>query len=171
MRRYVAFVFPPDRRDASWGVAFPDFPGCVATEDDFDAAVSAGAQALRLHVEGLLEDRVAIPEPRPLEAIRVDPEFVDDIAEAMIALVPLLPPRSAAERVTISLDRNLLRAIDHAAAARGLTRSRFLAEGAQAMLEAAPGEGAASASVAVKLGRPRRAAPRPKAERARRSRA
>lgn len=133
MRRYVALVHAGKR--GSYGVSFPDFPGCIAAEAGFEAAVESAARALRFHAEGMIEDGETIPGPRSLEQIRVDPEFADDLEGAIVALVPLLPPRGKPERVNVSLDSNLLAAIDRKATELGLTRSALLAEGARAMLE------------------------------------
>jgi len=47
--RYVSFIH---RTDASYGVSFPDFPGCVSVGDTVDEAVRLGREALAFHVEG-----------------------------------------------------------------------------------------------------------------------
>lgn len=132
MRRYIALL---DRNAfGDYGVAFPDFPGCTSAGKDLAEAADQAALALRLHVEGMMEDGEAIPEPRSAEELRkLMPDWFEDAA---IALVPLLPPRVGVERLNISLDRNLVREIDAAAKALGMNRSAFLAEGAQRLLEA-----------------------------------
>jgi predicted RNase H-like HicB family nuclease len=131
MRRYIALLHPD--ATGGYGVSFPDFPGCISGGDDLAEAADQAAQALRFHVEGMLEDGAPIPEPRSAEALRK--EKPDWFEGATIALVPLLPPRVGVERLNISLDRNLLREIDGAAKALGMNRSAFLASGAQRMLE------------------------------------
>jgi predicted RNase H-like HicB family nuclease len=133
MRRYIALL----DRDATggYGVAFPDFPGCVSAGNTLAEAADQAAQALRLHVEGMLDDGDAIPEPRTAEELKEAlPDWFEGIST--IVLVPLLPPRAGAERLNISLDRNLIREIDATAEAMGLNRSAFLARGAQQLLEA-----------------------------------
>ena len=132
MRRYVALL----HLDATggYGISVPDFPGCISAGNSMAEAADQGALALRLHVEGMMEDGEAIPEPRPAEALKkIKPDWFEG---ATIVLVPLLPPRIGAERLNISLDRNLVREIDAAAKALGMNRSAFLAEGAQRLLEA-----------------------------------
>lgn len=132
MRRYIALL----DHDAigGYGVAFPDFPGCVSAGKDLAEAADQGVLALRLHVEGMVEDGEAIPAPRSAEELRkLMPDWFED---AIIVLVPLLPPRIGAERLNISLDRNLVHEIDAAAKALGMNRSAFLGEGAQRLLEA-----------------------------------
>jgi predicted RNase H-like HicB family nuclease len=39
-----------------YGVVFPDFPGCVWLGADAETAVHQAAEALALHVQGILED-------------------------------------------------------------------------------------------------------------------
>jgi predicted RNase H-like HicB family nuclease len=138
MQRYIALVERQERKKGPlWGVAFPDFPGCVAVGDSYQEAVDSAAEALRFHVEGMLSDAMAIPEPRTLESVAADPEWGEDLRAAeLICLIPLLPPTQAPERVNISIDGGLLREIDSAAQALGSTRSGFLAEAARDRLEA-----------------------------------
>jgi len=132
MRRYVALLHPD--ATGGYGISLPDFPGCISAGDSMAEAADQGALALRLHVEGMMEDGEAIPEPRSAEVLkRLKPDWFEG---ATIVLVPLLPPRIGAERLNISLDRNLVREIDAAAKALGMNRSAFLAEGAQRLLEA-----------------------------------
>ncbi|MCY4269857.1 MAG: type II toxin-antitoxin system HicB family antitoxin, partial [Gammaproteobacteria bacterium] len=45
--RYVCFIH---WEGASYGVSFPDFPGCVAVGETLDAAVRQGCEALAFHV-------------------------------------------------------------------------------------------------------------------------
>ena len=85
--RYVSFIH---RDDAGYGVSFPDFPGCVSVGDTVDDAVRRGGEALAFHVEGLLGDGAAIPEPRSLDAIKDDPRLADWRYGAGFALIPLL---------------------------------------------------------------------------------
>jgi predicted RNase H-like HicB family nuclease len=133
VRRYVAFIHAGKKM--SWGLHFPDFPGCVTAESDLDRLVDSAAEALRFHVEGMSEDGEKIPEPRSLSEIRADPAFADEIHDAMAVLIPLLPARGRVVRVNVSLDEGTLTAIDQAAEARGMTRSAFVAEAARRAIE------------------------------------
>ena len=85
--RYVSFIH---WEDASYGVSFPDFPGCVAVGETLDAAVRQGCEALAFHVEGLIEDREPIPPPRTIEATTTNPDLVDWRDGADIVLITLL---------------------------------------------------------------------------------
>jgi predicted RNase H-like HicB family nuclease len=134
MSRYIALIHRGET--GSWGISFPDFPGCISAADrsSFQDIVDRGAQALRFHVEGLREAGMAIPEPRTIEDLRADPEFADDFADAIVTLVPLLPPRAKPIRINISIDSNLLLEIDAKAEQLGMNRSEFLAEAARSYM-------------------------------------
>lgn len=117
----------------SFGISFPDFPGCISTADTLDEAVQRGAQALAFHIEGMIEDSEAIPQPRSLAVLKADPGFAEDFADAVVAAVPIELPGKAV-RVNITMDEHLLQAVDRAAAAAGATRSGYLAEAARVKL-------------------------------------
>lgn len=113
--------------DSDYGVSFPDFPGVATAGMDLDDARRMAEEALAFHVEGMIEDGEAIPEPSSLEAIMSDPGNSDAVA----VLIPLRTPAKKAVRVNITLAEDLLRAIDAHAEAHGLTRSGFLARAAE----------------------------------------
>ncbi|AOG11369.1 MULTISPECIES: type II toxin-antitoxin system HicB family antitoxin [Rhizobium/Agrobacterium group] len=113
--------------DSDYGVSFPDFPGVATAGTDLDDARRMAEEALAFHVEGMIEDGEAIPEPSSLEAIMSDPGNSDAVA----VLIPLRTPAKKAVRVNITLAEDLLRAIDAHAEAHGLTRSGFLARAAE----------------------------------------
>lgn len=117
----------------SFGISFPDFPGCISTADTLDEVVQRGAQALALHIEGMIEDGETIPQPRSLAVLKADPDFTEDFADAIVAAVPIELPGKAV-RVNITMDEHLLQAVDRAAAATGATRSGYLAEAARVKL-------------------------------------
>jgi predicted RNase H-like HicB family nuclease len=122
-----ATYFPAviDRSASGFGVTFPDFPGLIANGATISEACLQAEQALALHVEGMVKDKDAIPAPSDIDAIEAV-EGADDVARVMIrADVP-----TKVERVLVSMDANLLRAIDAAAP----NRSAFLCEAARAHL-------------------------------------
>jgi predicted RNase H-like HicB family nuclease len=131
MRRYVGLIH---EGKSGYGISFPDFPGCISSARSIEAVVEKGAEALRFHVEGMIEDGEPIPPPSSAETLRANPEFGEDFAESIVVLIPMLPPRAKAIRLNVSLDEELVSAIDRAAGKVGLTRSGFLAEAARRML-------------------------------------
>ena len=65
----AAYIATLHEENGVIGVSFPDFPGCVTTAGDMSSAIERGAQALGLHVEGMIEDGEALPEPRSVERL------------------------------------------------------------------------------------------------------
>lgn len=72
-------------------ISFPDFPGCICSADSLDDAVRRGTRALGIHVKAMIEEGLAIPSPRSLAALRADPEFAEDFADA-VHMVPVELP-------------------------------------------------------------------------------
>ena len=117
-RTYLALL---DRAgDGSWGVRFPDLPGCVSAGDSIAEAAAAAREALALHLLGLHEDGAAIPAPREPDATK------PARGEVLIAVPAELP--GSLERVNITIDRALLEAADARAGEAGMTRSGYLAQ-------------------------------------------
>jgi predicted RNase H-like HicB family nuclease len=85
MASYIALVHKD--QGTSYGVSFPDVPGCIAAGDTFEEAVANAAEALAFHFEGMKADRETIPAPRTFEQLRRDPDFVEDSADAIVTMV------------------------------------------------------------------------------------
>src|SRR6516164_4572585 len=119
MRHYIGVVHKDAESD--YGVSFPDFPGAVTAARTQDEAVEMAAEALALHVEGMLADGEAIPDPSSLDQVRADPDYRDGLP----VLVPL----------NVTLPAVILRRIDAYIDASGQSRSGFLAEAARHELE------------------------------------
>jgi len=118
--------------DAGLGVVLPDLPGCVTQGDTPQHAAEMALEALALHIESMVEDGEALPEPSPPNAV---PDWVDPAETTVVThlLVPVeLPGRSI--RVNITMDENLLQRADRAASEQGMTRSGLLAEAVRAWL-------------------------------------
>jgi predicted RNase H-like HicB family nuclease len=121
-----------DEENGTYGVSFPDFPGCTTVADSLDAAVARAAEVLAFHVEGLAEDGL-VPESRSMGELMRDPEFRAARKNALAVLVPYQPP-SRAVRINITLEESLLERIDRAASRAGDTRSGYLAQAAKERL-------------------------------------
>lgn len=116
--------------DGVFGISFPDFPGAISTGRTEEDAIRKGAEALTFHVGGMVEDGDPLPMLRGLAALKADKSFRAAAKGAVVALVPFeLPGKSV--RLNISMDENLLSAVDSAAQAAGQSRSAFLAEAAR----------------------------------------
>ncbi len=60
MKRY-AIVF--EDAGSNWAAYVPDLPGCVATGDTVEDVARLIREAIELHLEGMAEDGLPIPEP------------------------------------------------------------------------------------------------------------
>lgn len=127
--RYVALVHKD--KDSSYGVSFPDFPGCVSAGNTVDEAVANAVEALAFHVQGLEADGDPVPSPRSIEAVRNDKSLRSVLSDATFTYIPLIQDRGSARRINVSLDPGLIEAIDEAAKDRGMTRSAFLSSAAR----------------------------------------
>lgn len=127
MTDYIALIHKDP--DSDYGVSFPDFPGCISAGATLDVARSMAAEALAFHVEGMMEDGEAIPEPSSLEAVMRDAENRDGVA-----ILVDLPQAPKIVRVNITLPDDALREIDAYAEAQGYTRSGFLLKAARQAL-------------------------------------
>ena len=133
--RYVAFVHKDP--DSSYGVSFPDFPGCIAAEDTLDEALRSAVDALAFHVSGMEADGQPVPAPRTADEITADPDLADWREGALLAYVPLIRDLGSTTRITVSLDFGLPQAIDDEARQRGQTRSAFIASAVRKELTSA----------------------------------
>lgn len=61
MYRYLVVV---ERTESNYSAYSPDLPGCVATGVTRRDVEERMAEAMKLHVEGLREDDLPVPEPR-----------------------------------------------------------------------------------------------------------
>jgi predicted RNase H-like HicB family nuclease len=75
MREYIGIVHKDPTSD--YGVSFPDFPGAVTAAPTFEEAVEMAAEALLLHVEGMLAEGETIPDPSSPEQVMANPEYRD----------------------------------------------------------------------------------------------
>src|SRR5580704_16495227 len=95
MAGYIALVHQDE--GTSYGVSFPDVPGCIAAGDTFEEAVANAAEALAGHFALMKADGDVIPAPRTFEQLRHDPEFIDDSADAIVTMVTPRTEMAAAE--------------------------------------------------------------------------
>jgi len=60
MKRYAIVI-----EDAGTNLAayVPDFPGCIATGNTIEELELSIREALEMHIEGMIEDGLPIPEP------------------------------------------------------------------------------------------------------------
>ncbi|MCY3693529.1 MAG: type II toxin-antitoxin system HicB family antitoxin [Chloroflexota bacterium] len=91
-RTYLALIHKDP--GSSFGVTFPDFPGCTSGGDTFEEAREMAREALALCLEGMAADGVHIPPPCPPDAALASEDA--DYAIALI-VVEALPERTEEE--------------------------------------------------------------------------
>ncbi len=118
--------------DSCYGIDFPDFPGCISAGDTIEEAIANAHEALSAHIAFMQADGDTIPEPTSVEDVLagIDNEYGDFLIAAAIRA----PVKGKAVRVTMTMDNNLLREVDHHAKSRGYSRSAFVAEACRRLM-------------------------------------
>lgn len=132
MRTYIALLHKSP--GTSYGVTFPDLPGCTSGGRTADQALANAAEALSAHLALMRADGDAIPEPRTIEALRADPAAAEEMDGAIISLVEMRPVAAPKLRVNVMIDPGVLRDADRAAEATGQSRSAFIEAALRAKL-------------------------------------
>ncbi|MFN7104498.1 MAG: type II toxin-antitoxin system HicB family antitoxin [Pseudorhizobium sp.] len=121
MRHYIALVHKD--ADSAFGVSFPDLPGVFSAADAEDDLIANAVEALRLWAED-----EQLPTPTPIEILLASSAIRAELAGgAFLVRIPLIEDDSRVVRANVTFEAGTLKAIDEAAARRGLTRSAFLA--------------------------------------------
>lgn len=63
MYRFLVVI---EKGKENYGAYSPDLPGCVAVGDTLEEVQRNMAEAMRMHIEGMLEDHEPIPVPQSL---------------------------------------------------------------------------------------------------------
>lgn len=121
--RYVVAIEKGDKKHA-YGVVVPDLPGCFSAGDTLDEALSNAKEAILLHLEGLMDEKMPVLVPKSLEAHQKDRKY-KGWTWAVIE-VDLAELDDKTERINITLPRKVLRVIDEAAKRSGESRSGYL---------------------------------------------
>jgi predicted RNase H-like HicB family nuclease len=64
VKQYAVIFWRGDEGEQPWGVTVPDLPGCISAGETLEEADHCVREAIELHIEGMLEDGVPVPEPR-----------------------------------------------------------------------------------------------------------
>jgi predicted RNase H-like HicB family nuclease/uncharacterized protein (DUF1778 family) len=119
---YIAYLHKD--RDSDFGVSFPDFPGCVTAGKTLEEARRMAAEALALHIAGMIEDGDVVPAPSNLDALGKDP----NMRGAVAVLVSVEPAAEKTVRINITARESQVEAIDQLAVKAGLTRSAYMVQ-------------------------------------------
>ncbi|PBB32735.1 MULTISPECIES: type II toxin-antitoxin system HicB family antitoxin [unclassified Mesorhizobium] len=125
MRHYIGLIHKD--ADSDFGVSFPDFPGVITAGTSLDEARMLAEEALAFHVDGLVEDGQAIPEPSSLEDVMIDKDNRTGVA----ILVTLKTEEARVVRVNVTIPEDVLSEIDRYAERHGYSRSGFLTAAAK----------------------------------------
>jgi len=114
--------------DSDYGVTVPDLPGCFSAGTTLDEVLVNAREAIECHLEGILSEGEALPQPGSVEDYRTNPDY----AGGTWALVDIDLSRldSKTKRINISIPERVLVLIDEEAKRAGETRSGFLAKAA-----------------------------------------
>jgi len=130
MKSYFAIV--EKDADSAFGVWFPDVPGCFSAADLENEVMANAVEALQLWAED-----TSAPPPSTHEQILGKTDVRGALeAGAYLISVPFIENDAAVVRANVTFERGVLKAIDQAAASRGLTRSAFLSQAARNEIEA-----------------------------------
>ena len=82
MTHYIALIHKEP--ESGYGISFPDVPGVIAVADTLDEALQEASIVLAFAFE---DWDGALPEPRTLDQLRLDPEFLEWSSDAVVAAV------------------------------------------------------------------------------------
>ncbi len=117
---------------SDYGVTVPDLPGCFSAGRTVDEALAMAQEAIELHLEGMIEEGEAIPQPKGIEAHRTNRDFRDGIW-AMVS-IDESTLRVKAVRLNITMPERVVDAVDRFAAEHGETRSGLLVRAVSAYI-------------------------------------
>jgi predicted RNase H-like HicB family nuclease len=117
-------------KESDYGVAVPDLPGCFSAGSTLDEALAMAREAIELHLEGLLEEELPVPDPGTIEQHRRDPRYRGGVW-AVVSVEPGALPEKA-RRINITMPRRVVDAVDRFARAQHQTRSGLLTRAAAA---------------------------------------
>jgi predicted RNase H-like HicB family nuclease len=132
MATYIAVIHKD--ADSDFGASFPDLPGVATAGATLEEARANAAEALALHIEGMIEDGAELPMPSDLDAIVSSPDYE---GAAAVVLVDAPSYTSRTVRVNITLPEDTLAEIDRYAKASGTTRSGLIATATRKFIRAA----------------------------------
>jgi predicted RNase H-like HicB family nuclease len=128
-RGYIALIHKDANSD--YGVSFADLPGVVSAGRNLDEARKM-AEALAFHLQRMMEDGEAVPEPSSLEEIMAIAENKDGVA----VLIDAPEAEVKSVRINVTIPADILDQIDRYAEREGFTRSGFLAQAARKAMAA-----------------------------------
>ena len=130
---YIAYVYKDP--NSSFGVSFPDLPGCYGAGETYNEALENAKISLREYAAALADDGDDMPKPRTYDELSSDVTVAMEFDKAAFVIEVPLVTFGSKRRVNVSLDNGLLSAIDRACELAGVNRSSFLSKLAVTWLE------------------------------------
>jgi predicted RNase H-like HicB family nuclease len=111
---------------AGYNATFPDLPGLSVSGSDIAELLTRARETLRADLQRRTDEGLDWPTATPLEQIAAEPGAIPFMVDIAV--------EDPAVRVNISIGERLLKRIDTAAEAAGMSRSGFIAAAARSAL-------------------------------------
>ncbi|MBI5418127.1 type II toxin-antitoxin system HicB family antitoxin [Candidatus Poribacteria bacterium] len=115
-------------KNSDYGVTVPDLIGCFSAGETLEKAIENTEEAILTHVEGLILDKEAIPQPTSLDKYK-NKKYDGEIYFAVVS-VDFSKLSDKIKRVNITIPERLLSKLDSFAIKEGESRSGFLVHAA-----------------------------------------
>jgi predicted RNase H-like HicB family nuclease len=93
MKPYIGLV--SKESDTSYGIVFPDAPGCFSAADTMDEIFAMASEALVGWTDGMREEGLPLPKCRDLSALRADRSLADLWSDTVMVIAVPVPMRTA----------------------------------------------------------------------------
>ncbi|MEG0496117.1 MAG: type II toxin-antitoxin system HicB family antitoxin [Eubacterium sp.] len=84
MKKRYEFIAVFNYADDGISIEFPDLPGCLPCADTTEEAFKHAREAMGLHLWGMEQDHENVPEPTPLEEIKLKKSDVPALIEVFM---------------------------------------------------------------------------------------
>lgn len=118
-------VIEGDGKDGSYGVFFPDLPGCTSGGETYEQAAINAHEALTGHIGLMIKDSDPLPEPTPINKLKID----DDIVVADIIPIIIDQPddiKGDVESFTIFLSPDVIAKLLHLSQEKGMSLNQII---------------------------------------------
>ena len=119
--------------DGGYSVEIVDLPGCFTEGDNLAEAVRNAEEAILCHLDGMIADGEAIPDPMHARA-----EFAVEPGAFLVGIhvdLEKLETSNRTVRLSVTIPQRALALIDHAARLAETSRSGFLTQAALTYIE------------------------------------
>ncbi|HHY48106.1 MAG TPA: type II toxin-antitoxin system HicB family antitoxin [Firmicutes bacterium] len=117
------YVYPAVFDYAGDGISifFPDLPGCLPCARTTEEAIHNAKEAMALHLYNMEQDGDPIPEPTPVDKLKLKPNQIPFLVEVYMPMY-----REAIENNYVRKNVTLPAWLERMAAARGMNFSQIL---------------------------------------------